>query len=182
MTETRPRPEYGEYATPEEQAEAMGTPTAPDVPAAAVDYPPPAVTDSAAPAATAAGPGKPRRWDLVISMTLIIFGVYVTISGLSTYSDLAASLTQIYGMYGYDGTYPNSDQARVIGTALNVINPVLLVLTIWLTYRRTRLGRISFWIPLVAGVVSTVVSTILLMVLLFADPAFVQFMTETMGA
>ena len=66
MTDARERPEYGEYATPEEQAEAMGTPTAPFVEAAIVE--PEALADAAA----AVTRPQPRRWDLVLTIALIV--------------------------------------------------------------------------------------------------------------
>jgi len=176
VTETRPRPEYGEYATPEEQAEAMGT-TLPilETPAsAAVEEP-----VVAPPSALEARP--PRRWDMVVTIALVVFAIYTTISGFATYSDLAYSLTQVYAMYGYDGQYPNAAQAASVGLIINIVQPVLLILTIWLSTRSLRRGRVTFWIPLTAGIVSGVTSTVLLMTLLFADPGFMAFITKSFG-
>lgn len=173
MTDTRPRPEYGEYATPEEQAEAMGgvLPVV-ETPAPVVDVvAPPVVAEK-----------QPRRWDLVTTIALIIFGIYTTISGFATYSDLAYSLGQVYALYGYDGQYPNAEQAASVGLVINIVQPVLLIVTIWLSTVWLRKGRVTFWIPLTAGLVSGITSSALLMTLLFADPGFVAFMMTSLGS
>jgi drug/metabolite transporter (DMT)-like permease len=185
VTETRPRPEYGEYATPEQQAEAMGVvyeppkePTA-QTPAVAA----PAATVTATPPALKAAadlPKQPRRWDLVLSIALVVIGTYVVLSSFATYGDLPYSLTQIYAMYGYDGSYPDIERANAVGLALNIIQPALLVIAVILSSRSLRRGRITFYIPLAGGILALIVTSILLTTLFLADPSFVEFMQTDM--
>jgi uncharacterized membrane protein YhaH (DUF805 family) len=176
VTDARPRPEYGEYATNEEQAAAMGVVYQPVAePVAELAPPVPLATSPATPTT------QPRRWDLVTTIALIIFGVYVTVSGFVTYGDLPSSLTQIYAMYDYDAGYAGSSLAGPFGTTINIVQAVLLVLTVYLSSRRLRTAKITFWIPLVAGAISSTTSTVLLMILLFSDAGFVQFMSTSMG-
>ena len=177
MTETRPRPEYGEYATPEEQAEAMGTVIEPvaDIPAdIPAELPPPTI---ARPAAVQA-----RRWDLVVTIALLVFAIYTTINVFVSFTDLASVISRSYVIaYGYKGGYPNADLASSVGRTVNIIQPVLLLLTIWLSTRSLRRGRVTFWIPLAAGGVSLIVTLVALSVLISGDPDFMAFMTKSLG-
>jgi hypothetical protein len=84
-------------------------------------------------------------------------------------------------MYDYDAGYAGSSLAAPFGMVINIVQVVLLILAVYLSSRRLRSGKVTFWIPLVAGAISSTTSTILLMILLFSDPGFVQFMTNSMG-
>jgi hypothetical protein len=163
MTDSRPVPEYGEYASPEQQAAAMGV--VPDP----VIAPPPTVAAVAPPVLA------PRRWDLVISLALIAIGAYATLSSIGQYADLAGLLNSVHGVYGYDGSYPDPALANGIGLGLNIIQPVALVLVIWLTMRRLRSGRIAFWIPLVVGAIVSVLLVIGFAIVLTQDPGFLAY-------
>jgi hypothetical protein len=152
----------------------MGTPTAPFVQAAIVE--PEALADASA----AVIRPQPRRWDLVLTIALIVVGTYQVFTGFVSYSDLPYTLTQVYGLMGYDGDYPDIERANAVGLAINIIQPVLLVIAILLSMRSLRRGRVTFYIPLIAGVVSTIVLFVFFAVLLAADPALMKF-TETMS-
>lgn len=174
MTEARERPEYGEYATPEEQAEAMGTPTAPFVQAAIVE--PVALAEASA----AIVRPQPRRWDLVLTIALVVLGAYGVFNGFAANADLAYTITQAYAALGYDGQFPDVERANAVGLTLNIVQPILLILAVSLSSLSLRRGRVTFYIPLAAGVLSTIISVILLMTLIYADPGFWAF-AQTMG-
>jgi hypothetical protein len=174
VTEARERPEYGEYATPEEQAEAMGTPTAPFVEAAIVE--PAALAEASAAIVTP----QPRRWDLVLTIALVVLGAYGVFNGFASNADLAYSITQAYTALGYDGQFPDIERANAVGLTLNIVQPILLALAVLLSGLSLRRGRVTFYIPLAAGVLSTIVSGILLMTLIYSDPGFWAF-AQTMG-
>ena len=152
--EGRPRPQYGEYATPQDQAAAIATslPPVPPVllpsdrpssvapapdPSTRASGPPPkrgsrggrpAAPDSAAldsaPHDTAktsvaghpAAPGRQRRWDLVLSTGLMVYGFLNVLSGLFQYADLAAFLDQLYEAFKI-GNYAATGMERPIGIA-----------------------------------------------------------------
>jgi uncharacterized membrane protein YhaH (DUF805 family) len=175
VTDARPRPEYGEYATTEEQAEAMGVVYRPAV------EPVEPVAPQPQPVVPAAAIVQPRRWDLVTTIALIVFGTYVTVSGFATYGDLPSALTQIYSMYGYEDGYDGTAAAATFGMVINIVQVVLLAVAAYLSSRRLRTGKVTFWIPLTAGILSSATSTTLLMILLFSDPGFMQFMTTSFG-
>lgn len=174
MTDQRPRPEYGEYATPEEQAEAIGT-----VPEAMQDITPQAIVDVPAATPAAALPVQ-RRWDLVLTIVLVAVGTYVTFSSLSVYADLGGFMQEVYATYGYTGTLADPSLASAVGIALNIVQPVLLVLAVVLAARSLRAGRVTFWIPLAAGVLAFVIWFVLVVVIFVSDPGLMNYL-QTMG-
>jgi hypothetical protein len=165
------RPEYGEYATPEEQAAAMGT----DIPVVVAEQLPVAPPLMAVPVASA----QPRRWDRILTIALLAMGTIFVISSTSTYADLPYSISEVYALYGFEGTHPDAELANSVGLAINIVQVVLLIIAIVLSWFTLRRGRLSFYIPLVAGVLANIVGTVLLTTLLLADPSFVDFMQST---
>ena len=226
-SESRPRPQYGEYATPQDQAAAIATSLPPvppvllpsDRPTSVAPAPDPstrtsgppqkrglrdAVPDSAphdsatndtathdtAPQNTAprgtvetsvagrsAAPGRQRRWDLVLSTGLMVYGFLNVLSGLFQYADLGAFLDQLYEAFNI-GNYVATGMERPIGIAIVASNLLSFTLVAWFTVRALKAHRIAFWIPLVGGVVATVVSALLLQVLVANDPAITAFLEK----
>jgi hypothetical protein len=174
VTDERPRPEYGEYATPEEQAAAIGT-----VPEAMQDITPQAVVPEEQPR-PALSPA--RRRDLIASVALIVIGAWITFSSLAQYANLQATIEQVYTGYGYTGTYADPALASAVGITLNIVQPVALAIAAIFTARRLRAGKVAFWIPLVAGVVVSLISLALIVVVFAADPAFMAFAQKAMGS
>lgn len=164
MSDERPaRPEYGEYASPEDQAAASGVQP---------HWEPPAVAGGAPEPERAA----PRRWDVVLTVLLVAIGAYTTINSVGAYLDLPGTFQRLYDAYGYTGTFPATDLARPIGVVLAIVEPVALVLAVALSARQMRRGRVTFWIPLTIGAVATILASVLLVVVLWQDPGFVQFL------
>nr|WP_262927701.1 DUF6264 family protein [Microbacterium sp. NIBRBAC000506063] len=87
MSDTRPRPQFGEYATPEQQRAAMGLPPETVAPAPALAPEPVAPSDGAASA-----PPKPRRrWDRFLTFALLAYGLITVISAGISYMNIAPS-------------------------------------------------------------------------------------------
>lgn len=196
----RPRPRYGEYATPQEQAAIIARsmpPVSPVlVPAAAPKsgavppdsaWPPPAdgTPSSPAPVAPASASPSPgsaaarsatrrRTWDLVLSVGLLLWGLTNVLTGFAQYSDLPALIDQVYATQSI-GDYAATSLTSTIGTLVIVCNVVLWTLAAWITTRRLIAGRLAFWVPLIAGVVATTVSLIAVGVLIGSDPVFQQY-------
>lgn len=192
----RSRPRYGEYASPQDQASAIATsmppvssvlrPNPPVAPA-----PDPATrlgghpADPVSPAdpvpptgsgnpATSHTPTASRRWDLVLSIGLLVYGFLNVISGLFQYIDLGAYLDEFYRTLGI-GDYAGTSSDRPIGIAIAASNVVSFALAAWFTSRRLRTGKVAFWIPLVAGIVAATVSSALLLILLANDPTMTSY-------
>ena len=207
MTDERPRPRYGEYATPENQVLAGGTAIPAAIPEQAVALQPSTaqtstaqasvVEPSAAQTSNGKSPrGKPargtsatgltaragdapvrRRWDLYLTSMLLAYGLFTVVSGLFQYSDLRAVIQNVYTSQGI-GTFTSSALAHSAGLIVNLVNLVLYAVTLLLAVRRLRASRIAFWIPLTAGVVAGIITAVVFMVVIFADPAFISYMSS----
>jgi hypothetical protein len=166
MTDPRPRPQYGEYATPQEQAKAVGK-SAPFLGYAPPQPNPPSIS---APAAT------PRRWDLVFSTALLAYGLMSVISGFFQFSDLGTLINTIYATQGV-GKFTPTTLSATLGTVIIVSNVVLWIVTAVVTVRLLRRHRLAFYVPLIGGAVASIVAAGCLTALLFSDPAFSAYVS-----
>ena len=175
----RPRPQYGEYATPEQQAAAAGIPYRPHAHAApphgqvpaAVPPPPAHDTRVGAPGPTSVQASS-RRWDFVLSSLLLGYGLFSVIIGSAQYTDLAGLInTQLYSPQKI-GTFVASPLSERLGVVLVVSQIVLYVLTAAFTIARLRAGRIAFWIPVCGALLFGIVVFACLASLVLGDPAY----------
>ena len=170
MTDPRPRPQYGEYASRDDQAKAAGHPA----PSFAPPTVPPAAGPTPAPSARA---GTPRRWDIVLSVALLAYGAVNVVAGFFQFADLGAVLEQVYTRMGI-GKYTPTPLAGTLGVVINVTSSVLFVLTALLTTRLLRRGRLAFYLPIIGGVLAWIVSFVCVAVLMFGDPAFTAYVNR----
>ena len=169
------RPQYGEYATPEEQRRLAGLPPVDAAPEAAVvtaTDPADAVPTGAASAAKPAA----RPWDRVITIALLAYGIVnIFMTGMS-YLDLPTVMNQSMNILGIDGEFTNFDQAKIWGTTAAIVLVIGWVITAWLSMRRLRRGRLTWWVPLVGAAVTMVVASICISVPMMSDPAFIAYL------
>ncbi|HWI32528.1 MAG TPA: DUF6264 family protein [Microbacterium sp.] len=178
----RPRPQYGEYATPEEQRARIQQPDATwalEQGQAVTEEPASSAADpkagAAAPVARAAAPGNVV--DRVITIALLGYGLFAVVSSLATLLDFSTFADTWMGMVGIEGEFTNVASGRLWGTVAAVAFVIGWVVTAVLTWRRLRSGRLSFWVPLAGAAVSYVALTALLMIPLLGDPAIIQYLT-----
>lgn len=171
----RPAPQYGEYATPEEQRAAIREPTAslaydraaseapaPVAPPQPLTRPMHATTRAAQPT---------RRADRVITLILLAYGLVTVISAVAQlwhFADFAQTWMRVAGIAGEFTNIAQGDLWGRIGAALLVLG---WVATAAVSLRMLSRGRISWWIPLVGAIVTYTALTACLMVPLFGDPA-----------
>lgn len=160
----RPRPQFGEYATPEEQRIAAGLP-----PVAAV---PPAMPASAVPAAPATAVAPARRGDRIIAIALLAYGLFSVITQGLAYLDLPALMTQTMGRLGIPGEFTNIVQGRIWGTVAALLLVVGWVLTAVVTVRRIRRGALAWWVPLAGAAITFLAVSVCIAIALMGDPAF----------
>lgn len=181
----RPRPAYGEYATPEEQRARISQPDATDAlskgqavvaaPPARAAVPAPAVTDATT---TPKAAVKQRPIDRTITVALLaagLFTVITSIAGLVEFSDFADTWMATVGI---DAAFTNYEQGRLWGTIGAIVFSAGWILTAYLSWRRLRRGRLAFWVPIVGAVVSYIALTACLMVPLLGDPAIADYVTR----
>jgi uncharacterized membrane protein YhaH (DUF805 family) len=193
----RPRPQYGEYAP-----EGWVSPVAP------ADAAPPATQGGQAvvgqqggqqpaswsPQGQGAGgaqpyPGPPaaapvmstgRRVDRVATFVLLGLAGYNVISNLVLVSGFSRTLLSAFAAQGYPvDDFSGQAALQQAGGAIAIVSLVVSVPMLVLTFRRLRAGKISFWVPLTAGAVVTVVQMVLVLSVFLADPAFVQSLLDS---
>lgn len=183
--EHRPQPEFGQYATPQEQANAIAKslPTPNITPTAKTQSEhggsraakiPPAPAPRSIDPKTAQARGV--RGDRLITMILLAVGFAYTLSGIPTYLSPQNSINLMYKQMGI-GTYVATGATSGIGVAVIATQLLIWVLAAIWAFRQIRRGHASWWIPILAAVITVLVSAALLAVLLMADPAFTKFIT-----
>lgn len=131
-----------------------------------------------------AAPGVRSRFgaspgDLMITVLLLVFGLTTVLQQLvgigSVASQVALQIEQRYVALA-------NPQALVPATALSaVIGAVLFAGALWLSVIRLRRRRVTFWVPLVAGALAGLVTTIVYVVVIMHDPAFVSWIMAHRG-
>ena len=159
-------PAYGEYASPADAADALRSSwPAPSSTSAPVELP------AASPDAV---PAQPRdRW---LSIALLAFGLYTVITTVNGLATIEVQFQALYTAYDL-GTYtapPTLNVAKAVGIASQVL---LYVAVLALTVRRIQRGQRSFWIPLVGGVVATVVVAIVIAAVVAGDSTLLDALT-----
>lgn len=179
----RPRPAYGEYATPEEQRARIQQPDA----TAAISSGQ-AVVAAPASAPQALGPlaaGAPvkdapdRTTDRIVTIALLVAGAFNVAITVFSYFDLPSLANQAMQILGIPGEFTNVESAQLWGPIAAGALIVGYLLTAFFAWRGIRAKRVSWWIPLVGAFVSYVVVYVCLSIPLLGDPAFIQYATST---
>ncbi|KAA9110141.1 DUF6264 family protein [Microbacterium rhizomatis] len=191
----RPRPEYGEYATPEEQRARIQQPdltyaleTGQDP--ERVELRPHPTGDPHAPApawvplppnidAAAASRAGRRRIDVIVAMVLLGYGlVQVVLTSIQSVN-FSAFAQQFMTLAGISGDFTNLDQGRTWGLIGAIAFSVGWILTALVVFVRARHGRTVWWVPVVGAAISFIVLTTCLMVPLLNDPAITSSLLKT---
>lgn len=181
----RPRPAYGEYATPEEQRAAIRQPLDAGASASGVapgaggagahpplPHPPTGPLPHPRPTTAAARPT--RTADRIITIALLGYGLVTVLSAvpqLWNFDGFAQSWMQLAGI---DAAFTNLAQGELWGRIGAGVFVVGWLLTAVLSWRSIVRRRLSWWIPLVGAIVTFVVASICLTVPLLGDPAVIS--------
>ncbi|WP_460785701.1 DUF6264 family protein [Microbacterium tumbae] len=173
------RPQYGEYASPEEQRRRAGLP--PLDPATA-DLPPagfgpvhvPGRAAEASPSSTPAP--RPRGVDRIVTIALLAYGLVNVVMSAIAYLDLPGVMNRYLEIFGIEGEFTNLDQGRLWGGIAAAVLVAGYALTVWLSVRRLRAPKPSWWVPIVGAVVTSFAVSLCLMVPMLGDPAFASIL------
>lgn len=173
MSDPRPRPQYGEYATPEEVAALRGIP---------VELPPPTPPPTGPPAAPRSAPGMAapvkgwRRFDRPITIALILFGVFNVVQSAPLFLDFVPTLELAAKSVTYVdlASLEFGEAARVGGYVLFAISIVLVIAAAGFSYLALSRSRVAFWIPLAAAGLNFVCYLVVLAVVLYSTPGFLS--------
>jgi hypothetical protein len=180
----RPRPQFGELATPEEQRAAIAVPDA-----VTSSEPVPVEADRRAPsrpepsARTAARPVRDATRapvDRFISWGLLGLGLFSILQSIVALFDLPAAIDAFFASADLDA-YAPVGAGRALGLVALVVYVALWILALVLVQRRIGRGRSSWWIPLVAGVVANVVVLVCVGSAMMIDPAIAAYIQEMAG-
>lgn len=171
------RPQYGEYASPEEQRARAGLPpldaaseaSSPQGTSAPQAMPttPPAAVPPAPPARPTARPvGR------LVTFLLLGFGLVNVLSSIPQFVNMSSTLTESMKLLGLEGEFTNFAAARTWGVIAVVILLAGYALTAWLSFRQLKRNRTAWWIPLVGFVVTMSLVSACISVVMFSDPAF----------
>lgn len=166
------RPQYGEYATPEEQRRLAGLPPVDAVPVVEE----PVAPVAAAPVQAPAPPARRGNVDRIVTIALLAYGLVNVVMTAISYLDLPTVLQQSMQILGIEGEFSNFAQGRLWGGVAAVVLVIGYALTVLLAFRRLRAGKRSWWVPLVGAVATMVLVTICIMIPMLGDPAFVQYL------
>lgn len=188
----RPRPAYGEYATPEEQRARIqqpdatwaldtgqaidGTDASPSAAQGASHAAPPTQRWPVDTSAEAARSG--RNIDRVVTLSLLVVGAFNVVFTAVSYFNLPALADQAMKIIGIPGSFTNLDAARLWGPIAAIVLIAGFLLTAFFAWRRVSKGKLAWWIPLVGAVVTYVFVYICLAVPLLGDPAFLEYATN----
>ena len=168
----RPRPQYGEYATPEEQRARIQQPdmtrlleTGQDPDALHGAPPPDAPTVAAAPATR-----RGRFADRIVTIGLLVYGLVNVVVSIPSMIDYESYIGLVLELLGVEGTVADPAAGRPWAIAAALVLAIGWLLTAWVSWRSLARERLTWWIPLVAGIVFTFISTVLLMVPIVSDP------------
>jgi hypothetical protein len=177
---SRPAPEYGEYATPEEVAAITGRPV--EAPALPVDAPVAAGEQELA-EAERAGSGdadpepeaKPARpvWDTALTIALLAAGAWNAFGSVADPTSFGRSLQESARTLGYTGDL-SGGATPAIGVGIAIVSASLVVLCAVLSLRAAPRFRRIFWIPLSGAVLSSIAFVVGSVLVMLGHPDFAQ--------
>lgn len=174
----RPRPQFGEYATAEEQRARIQRPEVTEALEAGVapqQTPQPQPAPAAdAPAGFPAPASRGARVDRIVTFGLLFYGLFSVVTTIVQLLDFPEYAERGAQMLGVTATFTNLSAGYVWGAAAALVYGVGWLLTAVVTWRRLRRGRIAFWVPLVGFVATALIAGICVTMALVGDA---QFMT-----
>lgn len=177
MSEQRDRPQYGEYASVDEQIAAGGFAVEPDpvIPPAHLSddrLPPPSAS-----ARVAGAPPTTRTWDLALTTALLVFGAYSIVSSIPELLNYGASMKRVVATVGVEG-FSSIGLADGVGVAMLVTQSVVYVAAVVLSMFRLRARKIAFFIPVAGALLVGIVTLVLASVAMFSDPAVITWLNS----
>lgn len=177
MSDDRPRPQYGEYATPEQQQAAIREPLPQPVVEPVHTAPTPPSAAPISPVAPAKVPG-----DRVVTLILLGIGLLsVLLIGLPMAS-FSVMLPEVLLQAGVPAEYANIERSRLWDVAMCAVYVIGFAVTAFFALRRLRAGKLSWWIPIVGAVITGVLFNIVASTAYATDPGFLAYMDILLGA
>ena len=170
MSEDRPAPRWGEYASPEELARLRAEQGLPE-PATAEPEP---VAIPGEPAAAEGAPARPApRWDGPVTVGLLVLGLWNVIGTIPALLDFGPVFVEAAKLWGV-ADLEVGEAAFIGGRVLLGIWVVVMAAAIAGSWWRLRRGRTAFWVPLAGAAVAYLAMMIVMAVVLASAPGFLD--------
>lgn len=121
----------------------------------------------------------PRFADRVATVALLAYGLFNVLSSFPAFLDYGAYADTMFSLLGVDAELTDPAAGRPWGIAAALILAAGWMGTALLSWWSLRRGRLTWWIPLVAGVVFTFIAGMLMVVPLMSDPGVWQAVTDS---
>ncbi len=179
MSEKREQPQFGEYATPEEQRAAIRQPLpgqfdAPEAQATPADAsspptaPPPTaprvLPQGMPPGSTLPAAQRPRFADRIFTFVLLGVGLVDVIQSWLAAPAYAQAISETLATLNV--TVSPQAVPGAAGFVVAIIGSVLWLIVAGLSWLSVHVNRISFWIPLAGGALMSVATAIYLIIVL----------------
>ena len=166
-----PRPQYGEYATPEEQRARIRQPDVTESLAAGRMAPEPAAPQTGPVAAPTTTARPVRRFDRIITFALLAYGLVTVITSIPAFADYGTYADFVFDFLSIDAQLTDPAAGRPWGIAAALVLAVGWFVTAAVSWWSVRRGRLTWWIPVVGGIIFMTMASFLLLVPMMGDQA-----------
>lgn len=175
----RPRPQYGEYATPEEQRARIQEPAPAQLEPIA-----PIMTDAPAdgiPSGPVVAERRQHPVDRIVTFALLAYGLVNVITSVPAFLDYETYAETMLAMMGVDVQLSDPAAGKAWGIAAALVLAIGWCATAALSVWSMRRSRVTWWIPVVGGIVFIFITGALMAVPLMNDPAVWQALLDSAG-
>jgi hypothetical protein len=169
----RPRPQFGEYATPDQQRDAIKVPLS--------DHESIPVESQVSPTSHISVQGPPQKapsaGDRFATVVLLGIGLITVLMTIPALTDLPTAISSAFTQLDV-GKFTADELARSLGWGALIAESVLWLVAFWLSTRALRRGKRAWWIPLVFGVLANIVVFAIIAVAMTSDPAFTEYVNR----
>lgn len=183
----RARPKYGELAPegwnwkPPEDADRLDTAKPLEPVESALPAEAPSLwgaEQKLSPLEQAAGLKPVPVWNRPVTLMLLVLGLVGVLISIATLTELPVSMQLVYTNQGL-GTYNPAPSVAAIALAGEITQAVIWVISAVISGILIARRRLSFYVPLVAGVVAAIVFIVFIMLVIATDPTLMNSYTKS---
>lgn len=169
-------PEFGELATPEEQARARSR-YGEARPGNSLPSASPAPKPQPRPSNVSIQSNRQGRFDRMATIFLLAVELMFIVSSIGGYLNLGEAMSKVFDQLGMTDYSPPAS-ASTWGIAVLLIQSIIWIVTAVWAYSRLSQLKSAWWIPLVGGIVSFLSSVLVFAILISGDPSVQDFITH----
>jgi len=124
-----------------------------------------------------AGTQRPRTADRVITIVLLVLGAYGALNSGFSLLNMHAQIAEAAAILGLED-FTVAEGITTLGTVGAIIILALYAVVLIFSVQRLRAGKLTFWVPLSAGVLSVIVVMVFVMIGFTQSPELMQAMSD----